>query len=140
MKIEKNLAQSPKGEITLYTLTNASGAQVTLSSLGAGIVSVIVPDKNGDFADVVLGYKNPASYIYDGPCAGKIPGRFANRIASGISLSTAKSTHSQLTMVPTPFMAVRKDSRIRFGTASLKMALSYSPTMPRTARKVIRAT
>lgn len=83
MKIEKNLAQSPKGEITLYTLTNASGAQVTLSSLGAGIVSVIVPDKNGDFADVVLGYKNPASYIYDGPCAGKIPGRFANRIALG---------------------------------------------------------
>ncbi|MDE7146443.1 MAG: galactose mutarotase [Duncaniella sp.] len=83
MKIEKNLAQSPKGDITLYTLTNASGAQVTLSSLGAGIVSVIVPDKNGDFADVVLGYKNPASYIYDGPCAGKIPGRFANRIALG---------------------------------------------------------
>ncbi|MDE6861110.1 MAG: galactose mutarotase [Duncaniella sp.] len=83
MKIEKNLAQSPKGEITLYTLTNASGAQVTLSSLGAGIVSVIVPDKNGDFADVVLGYKDPASYIYDGPCAGKVPGRFANRIALG---------------------------------------------------------
>ena len=48
MKIEKTVAQSSKGEITLYTLTNASGANVTLSSLGAGIVSVNVPDKNGN--------------------------------------------------------------------------------------------
>jgi len=83
MKIEKNSAQSPKGDITLYTITNASGASVTLSSLGAGIVSVFVPDKKGCLADVVLGYKDPASYMYDGPCAGKIPGRFANRIALG---------------------------------------------------------
>ncbi len=83
MKIEKTLAQSPKGEIALYTITNASGANVTLSSLGAGIVSVVVPDKDGKLADVVLGYKDPASYIYDGPCAGKVPGRFANRIARG---------------------------------------------------------
>ena len=83
MKIEKTLAKSPKGEIAMYTLTNASGAKVTLSSLGAGIVSVIVPDKDGNLADVVLGYKDPASYIYDGPCAGKVPGRVANRIARG---------------------------------------------------------
>ena len=66
---------SPKGDITLYTLTNKSGASVVLSSLGAGIVSIIVPDSNGELADVVLGYKNPADYIGDGPCAGKIPGR-----------------------------------------------------------------
>ena len=83
MKIEKTVAQSSKGEITLYTLTNASGANVTLSSLGAGIVSVNVPDKNGNLSNVVLGYKEPASYIADGPCAGKVPGRFANRIALG---------------------------------------------------------
>lgn len=83
MKIEKSVAQSPKGEITLYTLSNSTGASVTLSSLGAGIVSVIVPDKEGNLADVVLGYKEPASYIADGPCAGKVPGRFANRIALG---------------------------------------------------------
>ena len=33
--------------------------------------------------NVVLGYRDPASYIADGPCAGKVPGRFANRIARG---------------------------------------------------------
>ncbi len=74
---------SPKGDITLYTLTNASGASVTLSSLGAGIVGIVVPDKEGKLDDVVLGYKNPADYFGDGPCAGKTPGRYANRICKG---------------------------------------------------------
>lgn len=83
MKISSKTSESPAGEITLYTLTNASGASVTLSSLGAGIVAVNVPDRDGKLADVALGYKDPASYIGDGPCAGKIPGRFANRIALG---------------------------------------------------------
>lgn len=83
MKIESFKAPSPKGEITLYRLTNAGGASVTLSSLGAGIVAVEVPDRDGKLDDVVLGYADPADYIADGPCAGKVPGRFANRIARG---------------------------------------------------------
>lgn len=83
MNIQTSKASSPAGEITLYTLTNKSGASVTLSSLGAGIVAVTVPDATGNMANVVLGYKDPASYLADGPCAGKIPGRFANRIALG---------------------------------------------------------
>ncbi len=83
MNIESKSVVSPKGDITLYTITNASGASVTLSSLGAGIVSVIVPDKDGKLADVVMGYANPADYLYDGPCSGKVPGRFANRIGKG---------------------------------------------------------
>ena len=56
MKIEKTSATSPLGEITLYTLTNAQGGRVTLSSLGAGIVSVVVPDKNKVFTDIAIGY------------------------------------------------------------------------------------
>ena len=83
MELQTVNSPSPAGEITLYTLTNASGASVTLSSLGAGIVAVRVPDRDGHMADVTLGYKDPASYLADGPCAGKIPGRFANRIALG---------------------------------------------------------
>lgn len=83
MKIQKTTAPSPIGEITLYTLTNSARASVTLSSLGAGINSVVVPDASGKMDNVVLGYRDPASYIADGPCAGKVPGRFANRIAKG---------------------------------------------------------
>lgn len=71
------------GDITLYTLTNATGASVTLSTLGAAIVAVCVPDKDGKLDDVALGYKNLADYDNDGPCTGKTPGRYANRIALG---------------------------------------------------------
>lgn len=85
MKITKELwGTSPCGkEILLYTITNESGAFVRLSSVGAGIVSIAVPDRDGKLADVVLGYPEAASYFADGPCAGKCPGRFANRIALG---------------------------------------------------------
>lgn len=81
--VESRKAQGRKGEITLFTLTNSRGASVELSNLGAGIVSVVVPDRDGFLADVVLGYANPDDYFYDGPCAGKVPGRYANRIADG---------------------------------------------------------
>lgn len=70
-------------EAKRYTLTNKSGASVTLSSRGAAIVSICVPDKNGVLSDVVIGYDTDQAYIGDGPCAGKCPGRFANRIAKG---------------------------------------------------------
>ena len=85
MKLTKELwGKSTCGkEIYLYTLTNENGAYVQLSSVGAGIVSIAVPDKDGKLADVVLGYPEAASYFGDGPCAGKVPGRYANRIALG---------------------------------------------------------
>lgn len=85
MKITKELwGNGPDGkEIFLYTLQNESGAFVRLSSVGAGIVGIAVPDKDGKLADVVLGYPEAASYFADGPCAGKCPGRYANRIAKG---------------------------------------------------------
>lgn len=83
MSITEKTFNSEKGTITHLTITNASGASVTLSTLGAGIVSVIVPDKSGNMANVALGYKDAASWMADGPCMGKVPGRFANRIARG---------------------------------------------------------
>lgn len=83
-KISTRQVDTPKGVATLVTLTNASGAQATLSSLGACIASIIVPDAAGRMADVVLGYDDVAHYLYDGPCFGKVPGRYANRIARGL--------------------------------------------------------
>ncbi len=74
---------TPDGRIALVTMTNRRGASVALSNLGAGVVSVMVPDREGRMSDVVIGYDNVADYFSDGPCAGKIPGRYANRIARG---------------------------------------------------------
>lgn len=93
MDFETSTINSPKGLITLYKLINSHGASVTLSSVGAGIVSIIVPDIHGNMNDVVLGYANILDYLYDSPCAGKIAGRFANRIANGIFRLDGKTHH-----------------------------------------------
>ena len=73
MDIKKTLwGKGPDGkEIYKYKLTNASGAYIELSSVGAGIVAVVVPDRDGKLGDVVIGYSDPALYFGDGPCAGK---------------------------------------------------------------------
>lgn len=83
MKITSKKYPSAKGEITVYRLENESGAWVELSTLGAGIAGVAVPDKDGKIGEVALAYTDPADYIADGPCLGKCPGRYANRIAKG---------------------------------------------------------
>ncbi|MBQ3961422.1 MAG: galactose-1-epimerase, partial [Muribaculaceae bacterium] len=83
MTITKETIESAKGRFNIYTLVNATGAAVRLSEIGAGIVALTAPDGHGRLADVVLGYAQPTDYFYDGPCAGKIPGRYANRIARG---------------------------------------------------------
>ena len=85
MEITKTLWAATKDgrQIYKYRMTNAAGAYVELGSIGAGILSIVVPDKEGKMADVVIGYKDPLSYFGDGPCCGKTPGRFANRIAKG---------------------------------------------------------
>ena len=85
MEITKEIwGKTPGGkEICRYTMKNASGAYVQLCSIGAAIVSIVVPDKNGVLGNVILGYPNAMDYFADGPCSGKIPGRYANRIAKG---------------------------------------------------------
>ncbi len=93
MNIEKKIINGASGDIVIYTLTNSTGASVEVSNLGAGITSIVVPDKDGNMADVVLGYKNKEDYLSDGPCAGKTPGRFANRIANGFFKIGNKEYH-----------------------------------------------
>jgi len=67
--------------ITRYTLTNESGASVSFMPLGAAILSLTVPDRNGRMADVVLGYDKPSDYnTNNSPEFGLTIGRFANRI------------------------------------------------------------
>ena len=85
MTISKELwGVSPCGkEVYLYTLKNEKGAYVQVSNIGAAIISIVVPDKEGNLADVVIGYQDLASYFGDGHCTGTVPGRYANRIALG---------------------------------------------------------
>jgi aldose 1-epimerase len=72
-------------EIKLFTLTNAAGNTVKVTNYGAIVSSLIVPDREGRKADVVLGYNRAEDYInaVDKPYFGAIVGRFGNRIANG---------------------------------------------------------
>lgn len=83
MKSQKQSIKTPWGMVDIITITNDKGAQVKLSTIGASVLSILVPDRDGNMADVVMGYENIEDYMNDGPCAGKIPGRYANRIAGG---------------------------------------------------------
>ena len=49
--------------LKLYTLKNANGVEVCITNFGARIVSIMVPDKNGEMQDVVLGFDNIEDYI-----------------------------------------------------------------------------
>jgi aldose 1-epimerase len=69
--------------ITLYTLTNANGVEVDTMNYGGIIVSIRVPDRKGQFADIVLGHESLDGYIPNPPYFGAIVGRYANRIANG---------------------------------------------------------
>lgn len=71
-------------EVGLFTLTNKNGVTVELTNYGARMVSVWVPDRNGNFQDVVWGFSSIDDYLsstdlYCGP----IVGRYGNRINKG---------------------------------------------------------
>ncbi|HEY0673775.1 MAG TPA: aldose epimerase family protein [Longimicrobiales bacterium] len=67
----------------VVTLRNYMGAELEVIPRGAVIRALCVPDRNGDFADVVLGYDTPATYRDDRWYIGAVIGRYANRIRNG---------------------------------------------------------
>jgi aldose 1-epimerase len=66
-------------KVDLYTLTNGHGMTARITNYGAFLVDLIVPDKKGNKANVVLGYDNVEAYSH-GTTYGAVIGRFANRI------------------------------------------------------------
>lgn len=82
MKItQKSFGKTKSGEdTTLYTITNNSGMKISFTDYGANIVSIIVPDKEGNLADVALGYSNIKGYENNTTGFGSLIGRSANRI------------------------------------------------------------
>jgi aldose 1-epimerase len=71
--------------IRLYELKNGAGTEVKITNFGAIVTSIKVADRNGDFADIALGYDRVEDYInaVDKPYFGSVVGRYGNRIAKG---------------------------------------------------------
>ncbi|MDH6356940.1 aldose epimerase family protein [Parabacteroides sp. PF5-9] len=70
-------------ETGLYVLTNKNGAEACITNYGGRLVSVMVPDKEGQLTDVVLGYDNIFDYVAVDGNFGALIGRYGNRIAHG---------------------------------------------------------
>jgi aldose 1-epimerase len=85
MKIEQSAyGKTEDGHtISQFTLQNAPGMKVTLINYGATVTSLYVPDRNGKFGDVVLGFPGLAGYVKAHPFFGAAIGRYGNRIGRG---------------------------------------------------------
>lgn len=82
----KNFESTIDGKpVALYTLTSPSGITMQVTNFGGHVVSLWVPDRNGNMADVVLGHNLLKEYVdYEGErFIGCVVGRVANRIANG---------------------------------------------------------
>ncbi len=69
--------------IIVYTMRADNGSEVQICNLGATIMSVKVPDRDGKIEDVALGYSTYENFIRDTAFVGRSVGRVANRIADG---------------------------------------------------------
>jgi len=74
----------PSGEaVEAITLHNANGISAEIITYGSSIRSVMVPDREGRYADVALGHATLAEYLDKPQYIGSTVGRVANRIAGG---------------------------------------------------------
>jgi aldose 1-epimerase len=88
-KAAQGIAKKPYGrmadgtQVDIYTLTNAQGIEATITNFGGIVVSLKVPDRDGNLGDVVLGRASLDDYVKANPFFGCLVGRFGNRIAKG---------------------------------------------------------
>ena len=69
--------------VSLFTMRNRKGMEMSVMNYGGIIVSLNVPDRNGVSADITAGYDSLAHYEKASPFFGALIGRYGNRIAKG---------------------------------------------------------
>jgi len=81
---KKPFGTLPDGrDVELYALTNHNGMRASITTFGGILTSLTAPDRNAEFADVVLGFSDLDGYLAGHPYFGAIIGRYGNRIANG---------------------------------------------------------
>ncbi len=77
----ESFGKTPDGkQVDLYTLTNNNGIRARITNFGGILVSLEVPDRDGNLADITLGFGKLDGYLGEHPYFGAIVGRYANRI------------------------------------------------------------
>jgi len=81
---KEEFGRLPDGTLVeLYTLYNSQSLRARIMTYGAIVVSLEVPDRDGNIADITLGYDSLAGYLETTPYFGAVVGRYGNRIAKG---------------------------------------------------------
>jgi aldose 1-epimerase len=71
-------------ETDLYTLTNENGMEVSITNYGGAVVSIMVPDRNGNMANVIQGHDSIKGVVESPePFLSTLIGRYGNRICKG---------------------------------------------------------
>lgn len=80
-------------EAHLYRLENDRGAYIEVTDLGASLVTVMMPDREGKLTDVVLGYDTAQAYEKGDAYLGAVIGRSANRIEKACMRLNGRTYH-----------------------------------------------
>lgn len=80
-------------DVYAYTISNVNGMSAKIINFGANLVSLLVPDQNGNPEDVVLGFDTLDGYYDNGSFFGATIGPNANRIAGAVFEIDGKQYH-----------------------------------------------
>ena len=129
--------------VDLYVLANKNGVEVRVITYGGIVTSIRVPDRNGRFADVVLGFDTLDGYLQAHPYFGAIVGRYGNRIAQGAVHARTGRLQAGGEQRSEPSARRRqglRQGRLAGRAVSGPASASHSRARARTARKDTRAT
>ena len=131
-----NPADFASDSTALYVLKNNNGMEVCFTNFGGRIVSIMVPDKDGNMQDVCLGHDNIADYVKygaEGCNFGALIGRYGNRIAKGKFTLDGKEYQLPINNGPNSLHGggpVAFHNRIWKATPKTEQSIEFSTTSP----------
>ena len=106
-------------ETALFILKNNQGNEVAITNYGGAICSIMVPDKDGNYANVIQGHDSIDNLLNSPePFLSTLVGRYGNRICKGKFTIDGRSTISPSTTAPTISTVALQASTQEFGTQS----------------------
>ena len=99
--MKEPFGKTPDGKsVDIYTLRNTNGMEASIMTYGGTIVSLKVPDRNGNLGDVVLGCDTLDGYLKQSSYFGALIGRYGNRIAKGQFTLDGQTYHLDINNPP----------------------------------------
>lgn len=106
-------------KVDLYFLHNSNGMEVAVTNYGGSLVAIMVPDRNGNYANVIQGHDNIDDCISSPePFLSTLVGRYGNRICHGKFTLNGKEYSLAINNVLTTCTVALLVSTLAYGTQS----------------------